>query len=99
MSEVSAKDKAEKNTFFRFAMVLVAFKHVTVCSCRGGFSEVDDIGFLEASIVHQHYSTSSYPRRMHVYNPQAEHGGDGSIHGRAVVVKNVLTDFQARTCL
>ena len=85
------------NTFLGF--IFLALKHVPVCSCWSGLSKVDGTGFLEASVVHQHYSTSSYPWRMHAYNPQAEHGRDGSIHGRAIGVKNVLADFGALLCV
>ena len=71
----------------------VGWKHIRCCRCRSSSLKVKDFGFLELSIVNQHHSTATNSRRLHVYNSQTEHSGNGCVYGRTFWVQDFIANF------
>ena len=71
------------------------WKHIRRCRCGSSFPKVDDFSFLEFSNINQHHSTATNSRRLHVYNSQTEHSGNGCVYGRTVCVQDIIANFGA----
>ena len=81
-------------TIFRLVFPwFVWWKHIRPCRCRSSSLKVNDLGFLELSIVNQHHSTATNSRRLHVYNSQTEHSGNGCVYGRTFWVQGFIANF------
>ena len=79
-------------TFRHVFPSFVRWKHVRRCRCRSSFPKVDDFGFLECSNINQHDATATNSRRVHVYNSQTKHSGDGCVYGRTVTCQGIIAN-------